>query len=263
MSPYDCELCGDAISHVDYWNCKLDGCPYNKKQESTVILKQNTEHNVTWSPRPPDITSTYDLIKTYHAGQKDKSGVDYYVHCVNVMNRLPVDASEAERMVALLHDTLEDTELTEHDLVHLGYSAEVIDAVKLLTRPQGVNKKAYLDWIRDIAASGNRMAIRVKIADNEDNATPARVATLPDDFKGIIQRYEKSLAILRPALLALDGTPATLPLISREDVFALLVLLAPMLIVAVLVSPLLATRLSLFFALVFVLVRTLAWMSRR
>lgn len=227
-----------------------------------MILKHNSEHRVTWTPTPPYIISTYELVKAAHAGQKDKSGVDYHIHCANVMNRLPADASGDERMAALLHDILEDTEVTEHDLVHLGYSAEVIDTVKLLTRPQGADKKAYLDWIRDIAASGNRMAIRIKIADNEDNSDPARVATLPDDFKGIIQRYDKSLAILRPALVALDSVPETPPLVSRADVFILLTMLAIMIVVAVLVSPALATRLFLFFALVLALVKTVVWMSR-
>ena len=49
----------------------------------------------------------------------------------------------------------------------------MIAAVVLLSRSEGVT---YADWIRWIAASGNRMAIRVKIADNEDNSDPARVA---------------------------------------------------------------------------------------
>lgn len=265
MSHYACSRCGDLISHVDYWNCKLDGCPYNKKQESTVILKQNTEHSVTWSPRPPDITSTYDLIKKAHEGQKDKSGVDYYVHCVSVMNRLPKDASDDERMAALLHDVLEDTTLTEHDLVHLGYSADVIDIVKLLSRPQGANKKAYLDWIKDIAASGNRRAIRIKIADNEDNSDPARIDTLPEDFRSITKRYAKSLAILRPALAEMDAVidPSSRPLVTPLDVYVVLSILAAMTLVAVLISPLLATRLFLLIGLIYALVRTIQWMGPR
>jgi hypothetical protein len=77
--------------------------------------------------------------------------------------------------------------------------------VQLLSRPQGESRPDYLDWIRSIAASGNRLAIRVKIADNEDNCDPVRVAALPPDEQNIVGRYERSLQILRSVAAQAGG----------------------------------------------------------
>jgi (p)ppGpp synthase/HD superfamily hydrolase len=142
----------------------------------------------------PTIEQTIEFIRSAHAGQTDKGGQPYWQHPVAVMRRLGPAASENEKMAALLHDVIEDTGTTAEDLRGLGYPEEVIEAVSLLSRPHGV---AYLNWIRSIAASGNQTAIRVKIADNEENSDPARVAAFPAADRGLVNRYHRSLSILR------------------------------------------------------------------
>ena len=144
----------------------------------------------------PTIKQTIEFIRAAHAGQTDKGGQPYWQHPVAVMRRLGPSASKAEKLTALLHDVIEDTGTTADDLRRLCYPEDVIAAVVLLSRPQGVH---YLDWIRSIAESGNRMAIRVKIADNEHNSDPSRVTALPPDQRGLVKRYEQSLRILRQA----------------------------------------------------------------
>jgi len=116
------------------------------------------------------------------------------------MKRLPADATDDERRVALLHDVIEDTETTASDLLAMGYSKAVVDAVVLLSRPEGDSRPTYMEWVCSLAASGNKMAIRVKIADNEDNSDPMRIANLPPNERDIVRRYERSLKILRMAL---------------------------------------------------------------
>jgi len=59
---------------------------------------------------------------------------------------------------------------------------------------------AYLDCIRAIAASGDRMAIAVKIADNQDNLDPERLSRLPPDKRSGNDRYRRSIEILTAAL---------------------------------------------------------------
>lgn len=140
---------------------------------------------------------TLALIKRAHAGQTDKAGQPYYLHPVAVAELLPADADEDEYLAALLHDVLEDTEMTEADLRGLGYSEQTVAIVRLLTRPPGV---IYMDWIRDLAASGNRGAMRVKLADNTHNSAPGRIAQLPPEARSIVRRYERSMRILRAAL---------------------------------------------------------------
>lgn len=146
------------------------------------------------------IDETIAFIKGAHAGQTDKGGKPYYLHPVAVAGLLPPESDEDETLAALLHDVLEDTEVTEDDLRERGYSEKTIGIVRLLTRPPGMT---YMDWIRRIAASGNVGAIRVKLADNRHNSDPARIAQLPPEQRPIARRYARSMRILQAAL---DGT---------------------------------------------------------
>lgn len=149
----------------------------------------------------PTINDTIALIQSAHAGQVDKGGQAYWTHPFRVMQRLGDHVSTDTKLAALLHDVIEDTEISAVDLVGLGYPPCVVKAVELLTRVPD-SKLTYIDWIRSIATSGNEIAIRVKIADNEDNIDPERIAQLPREQRDIAYRYARSLAILRPALAA-------------------------------------------------------------
>lgn len=108
----------------------------------------------------PSINETIAFIRRAHANQVDKGGSPYWLHPVSVMKRLPADATDDERRVALLHDVIEDTETTASDLLAMGYSKAVVDAVVLLSRPEGDSRPTYMEWVCSLAASGNKMAIR-------------------------------------------------------------------------------------------------------
>jgi hypothetical protein len=73
---------------------------------------------------------TIEFIKRAHAGQVDKAGQPYHLHPMAVAELLPPDSDEDEYLAALLHDVLEDTEITETDLCDLGYSEKTIGIVK-------------------------------------------------------------------------------------------------------------------------------------
>ena len=145
----------------------------------------------------PTIEATIEFIKAAHVGQVDKGGIEYWKHPVSVMNRLGPEASYQCKLVALLHDIIEDTAYTANDLRRLGYPENVVVSVERLTKPKGM---AYLDCIRAIAASGDRMAIAVKIADNQDNLDPERLSRLPPDKRSGNDRYRRSIEILTAAL---------------------------------------------------------------
>lgn len=144
----------------------------------------------------PTVEETIAFIKQAHEGQIDKSGLEYWLHPVNVMINLGEHASEQEKLVALLHDVLEDTPYERDDLIARGYSENTIAAVELLSRP-GDWSGTYMDWIKFIAASGNKTAIRVKIADCEHNSHPDRISKLPENEQSIRSRYLRALKILR------------------------------------------------------------------
>jgi (p)ppGpp synthase/HD superfamily hydrolase len=145
----------------------------------------------------PTFEDTIRFIKDAHAGQFDKGGVEYWKHPVSVMNLLGPDASMECKIVALLHDVIEDTSYTAEDLLGMGYPENVVASVKRLTKPKGM---PYLDCILAIIASGDGMAMAVKRADNRDNLDPTRLAKLPPDKQAGDEKYRRSIEILTAAL---------------------------------------------------------------
>lgn len=118
-----------------------------------------------------------------HSGQLDKIGQPYILHPIRVMLKVPSPL----QVPAVLHDVLEDTALTELNLVFVGDSN--LQIVKALTRNEG---EKYLDYIHRVSL--NPDAVIVKLADLEDNMSPER-----SGFKGhssLMERYLKTYDIL-------------------------------------------------------------------
>jgi len=96
-----------------------------------------------------------------HRGQVDKGGQPYILHVLRVMLR---QTEETARIVAVLHDVLEDTPETLDGLSAAGYSEQICAALDCLTRREG---EPYEEMIERVAA--NRLARQVKLADLADN----------------------------------------------------------------------------------------------
>src|SRR4051812_11142258 len=107
------------------------------------------------------------FMKQAHYGQLDKSGYEYWYHPLRVMLRLGPKATFDERCVALLHDVLEDTEVTVKDMLDAGFTRNVVAVVDmLLTRRAGTPYQEYIARIME----GNSDAARVvKFSDLCDN----------------------------------------------------------------------------------------------
>ena len=77
-----------------------------------------------------------------HAGQFDKGGKPYILHCLAVMNLL--DSSDEELLcIAVGHDVIEDTAITYQELANAGMSARVIDGIRSLTKVPGETYEEY------------------------------------------------------------------------------------------------------------------------
>jgi (p)ppGpp synthase/HD superfamily hydrolase len=109
------------------------------------------------------------LAERAQAGQTDKAGEHYIEHPRRVASKLD---SPSAKVVALLHDVLEDTGVTKAEL-RGEFGDEVAEAVDALTRRKDVPREEYYARIR-----GNELALQVKLADIEDNLDPARLARL-------------------------------------------------------------------------------------
>lgn len=130
------------------------------------------------------------FIQEAHAGQFDHAGKPYWNHCVEVMGLLPPEASEDAKLAALLHDVLEDTDVTSNKLRTAGFSERTIRIVELVTRTP--DSGSYMDFIRSIVASGDEEAIMVKLSDNKTNSDPERIALITDPE--LRQRHEEMAA---------------------------------------------------------------------
>lgn len=111
-----------------------------------------------------------------HRGQKDRYGAPYILHPLRVMNRVE---TLREKMVAILHDVVEDTKWTFADLQREGFPKEVIAAVDCLTKR---DNEPYESLISRAAA--NPLARKVKLADLQDNMDVSRLNDFtPEDAK--------------------------------------------------------------------------------
>ena len=95
--------------------------------------------------------------------------------------------------VALLHDVVEDTPYKLNQLAKMGYSPEIVQAVQLLTKNKALS---YADNIKAIIASGNKLAMMVKYADNYQNFTGDKSSWDPARAAHSQKKYLASLDML-------------------------------------------------------------------
>lgn len=122
------------------------------------------------------------LAYSAHNGQLDKAGLPYIFHPYHLAEQM---TDEVSTCVALLHDVVEDTNVSLEDLKK-EFPTEVVDAVELLTHTKGMD---YFDYLERIKV--NPIAKRVKLADIAHNSDETRYAGSPVDTKGIERRRAK------------------------------------------------------------------------
>lgn len=123
-----------------------------------------------------------------HEGQTDKSGLPYIFHPYHVAEQMTTEVSAA---IALLHDVIEDTDMTAEDLRALGFPDSVVDGVVLMTHDKGTD---YFDYIHKLKKDPEAKA--VKLADLEHNSDLSRLDTVTERDLERIKKYEKARKIL-------------------------------------------------------------------
>ena len=123
-----------------------------------------------------------------HAGQTDKAGEQYILHPLRVMLAMENDL---ERIVAVLHDVVEDSDITLEDLRAEGFSDDALAAIDALSKREGESKM-------DAAARAKRnpLALRVKLADNADNQDMIRISNPTEEDFARIEEYRRVRAFL-------------------------------------------------------------------
>jgi len=129
------------------------------------------------------------LMFEKHNGQVDKAGMPYVLHPLHVAEKMK---DEVTTTVALLHDIVEDTNITFEQLEDLGFPKVVIDALKCLTHESNVE---YFDYIKKIGV--NQIATVVKIADLEHNSDLSRLEEIKESDLLRVEKYSKCLKYLK------------------------------------------------------------------
>lgn len=134
------------------------------------------------------------LAEIAHAGQLDKAGRPYVEHLARVALAVADHPTSPGLLqaVAWLHDSIEDTDLSEQDLRAGGMPTEVVEAVRAITHDPDEPRVDYYARVRK-----NELARIVKLADVADNSDPARLALLDDATR---QRLERKYFIARKTL---------------------------------------------------------------
>ncbi len=124
-----------------------------------------------------------------HRDQVDKSGLPYVFHPFHLAEQM---TDEYATCVALLHDVVEDTDLTFDDVRAAGMPGAVVEALELLTHDPS---EGYMDYVARIA--GNPLARRVKQADLRHNSDTTRLDEVDEQALARVQKYAKALALLQ------------------------------------------------------------------
>lgn len=119
-----------------------------------------------------------------HEGQKDKSGQDYIMHPIRVSERCK---SLKAKIVALLHDTIEDTNVTPDYLHDQGFPEEIVLGILSVTKVEG---ESYEDFVS--RAAKNPLGKEVKQADLEDNMDVRRLKEITDFDIARMRKYLKA-----------------------------------------------------------------------
>lgn len=123
-----------------------------------------------------------------HLNQVDKSGMPYIFHPIYIAERMD---DEESTIVALLHDTIEDSDLTICDLKMEGFSESVIKALECLTHDKNIQYEEYIQRIKD-----NPLAKKVKKVDLEHNSLLERLEIVDESVMNRLKKYEKAKEML-------------------------------------------------------------------
>ena len=126
-----------------------------------------------------------EIATEAHRGQVDKAGNDYIQHPLRVM---AAGKTTNEKIVGVLHDVVEDTDWTFEELAAEGFSSEVIEALRCVTKLS--EEEPYDEFIERVKA--NQLAVAVKLNDLADNMDIRRLGELTEKDFERLQKYHRA-----------------------------------------------------------------------
>lgn len=161
-----------GLNYIDLWKIPRD------------VVQQNEPEYYEWRTSEL-LRRAIDIAKEAHKGQVDKAGNEYIDHPLRVMVAVH---SVSEKIVGVLHDVIEDTDWTFERLEAEGFTTEIIEALKCVTKlSEDEPYDAFIERVKT-----NPLAVAVKIKDLADNMDIRRLNELTEkDFKRL-QKYHRA-----------------------------------------------------------------------
>lgn len=131
------------------------------------------------------LNKAIEIATKAHEGQVDKAGKPYIDHPLRVMN---MGVTDDEKIVGVLHDVVEDSDWTFEQLVTEGFSVEVVEALRCVTKSP--ESESYDKFIEQIKA--NPLAVKVKLNDLTDNMDIRRLAYISEKDVKRLRKYLKA-----------------------------------------------------------------------
>lgn len=140
-----------------------------------------------------DLKELYDdairIAAAAHAYQRDKGGMPYILHPL----RVSMACGDIEtKIVAVLHDTIEDTTITADYLRENGFTDNIVQNVELLTRRKNEDYKSYIERVKT-----SSIATEVKLHDLKDNMNIMRIKKLDETDLKRLNKYLNAYRFLK------------------------------------------------------------------
>lgn len=129
-----------------------------------------------------ELKKAYEIASMAHKNQKDKGGAEYINHPVAVSAMVE---SLEEKIVALLHDVVEDTRVTLEELKSFGFNDNVIAAIDAISKKAGESTDDYMNRVKN-----NKLACSVKKADLLHNMDISRLKVVNKKDLERLDKYQ-------------------------------------------------------------------------
>lgn len=129
-----------------------------------------------------ELKKAYEIASMAHKNQKDKGGAEYINHPVAVSAMVE---SLEEKIVALLHDVVEDTRVTLEELKSFGFNDDIIAAIDAISKRDGESIDEYMNRVKN-----NKLACSVKKADLLHNMDISRLKVVNKKDLERLDKYQ-------------------------------------------------------------------------
>lgn len=133
------------------------------------------------------IYKALEISTTLFEKDTDKGGLPYILHLIYVYKHV---YTVEEKVIALLHDVIEDKKITKKDLIDIGFPSKIVEDIAILSRKKHTDYSLYIDTL---VKSASKEALHVKLADLRNNMDMSRIKEpTVKDYERVKNRYTPS-----------------------------------------------------------------------